>query len=654
MARDDVLPKTSRFVAIASICIVIAALYFGREVLVPLALAILLTFLLAPVVSRLERWHLGRVLSVIIVVALAFVVIGALGWLITVQAQDLGHQLGEYRTEITNKVHRIGAKFSGIMRTRDAVERTVSAATTTRPAGAPPGPQGTSDNPSHVIVESQPAPSSSGGTFQRLYDALALLDPLFTAFLVVVFVIFMLIQREDLRDRLIRLIGPTQLTTTTQALDDAAQRVSKYLVSQAMINGSYAVVIAGGLWLLGVKNAPLWGLLCGLLRFIPYVGVWVGAACPILLAFAISPTIWKPLEVLGLFLVVEIITANAAEPLIYGASTGVSSLAVLVAAVFWTWLWGGVGLLLSTPLTVCLAVIGKYVPQMEFLSVLLGDEPVLSPPERVYQRLLARDVEEPTELVEDYLKTRPLEEVYDEVLIPALRMAERDRHRGELTPDREAFIRQSMREILDDIRERRHSEAQAKAEAQTAAAANAAVATARGEAVPADGNGHPEKREPADGALPKGCVVNILCLPAHDENDEIAALMLADLLEARGYCAFTRSSDALASEMVEAVPNVEAQVVCVSALPPGAISHARYLCKRLHAKYPELRMVVGLWTSKGEVQHMKDRIACEASVEVVTSFKKALREIHQLVQPLLIESTPAPAPAVTPAEPQKR
>jgi hypothetical protein len=371
-----------------------------------------------------------------------------------------------------------------------------------------------------------------------------------------------------------------------------------------------------------------------------------------------------------------------------------STVAVLVSAVFWTWLWGPVGLLMATPLTVVLVVIGKYVPQMRFLDILLGDEPVLEPPERVYQRLLAMDQEEATELARDYLKEMDLERVYDEVLNPALSLAEQDRHRGRLDEQRQVFIRGAMRDMIEELgdewrlrQDRTDAEAMKSAAAVTVAAAKGTGVMESGSApvlqqlLPAaltgdhgtdngaapGGNGHPaaaapdapdtpEERAPAV-RVPKDCTVNVVITPAHDEADEISGLMLAQVLEFRGYCAFAQSVTKLASELVEAVETKGAHVVVVSAMPPAAVAHSRYLCKRLHARFPEINMVVGLWTMRGDVKKAKDRVTCIGTVHVATTFKAALEQVGQMAQPVIVAAdaarTAAPAtpnsPVASPA-----
>ena len=281
-----------------------------------------------------------------------------------------------------------------------------------------------------------------------------LLEVLGTIGIVIVLVVFFLIRREDLRDRFIHLVGKGHVTVTTQMLEDAGARVSRYLSMLFLINVTFGISVGIGLYLIGVPNAILWGILAAALRFIPYIGPWIAAAMPIGLSMAISTGWVAPILTVGLFVVLELFSNNVLEPWLYGKNTGVSAVAVLVAAVFWMWLWGPVGLLLATPLTVCLLVVGKHVPQLSFLDILLGNEPVFEPKKRIYQRLLAGDQEEAAELLEDYLEHKPLAEVYDTVLIPALALAETHWHRGELNEGKHKFIMESLKEMIQDRVER--------------------------------------------------------------------------------------------------------------------------------------------------------------------------------------------------------
>lgn len=628
MARPDNGGKYSAIITMAAIAIVVGALYVAQDVLVPLALAILLSFLLAPLVTRLEKLRLPRIGAVLVVAVLCFSLLGGIGWVVWTQLADIATKLPEYRENIHNKMLAIRSSTGGtVSRTSEVLKQISSdlsaepaSQPATQPAGAAPAllsdaaPSRADAPPARPVPVQVVAPPLSPWQFLR--SALGpLLGPLGTTGLVIIFVLFILYQREDLRDRIIRLISHGQLNLTTQVMDEAARRVSRYLLMQLVVNVTYGVPIAIGLYVIGVPNALLWGLLATVLRFIPYVGPWVAAVMPISLAIAVSPGWGMPIATVCLFIVMELISNNVVEPLLYGASTGISPIAVIVAAVFWTWLWGATGLLLATPLTVCLAVLGKYVPQFHFLNILLGDEPVLDPGTRVYQRLLADDQEEAADVIEEYLEDQPLIDAYDRVLIPALALAEQDRHRGTLDEARLGFIQQSMREILDDLADKYK------------------LSEVKAEEVP--GAGKPEREHTPT------CV---LCLPAHDEADEIVAMMLAQVLEMGGCRARYVPVAALASEMVDATVQSEARVVCISALPPSAVAHARYLCKRLLTRLSELTIVVGLWNTRMDVTRGVNRLRCRSSDLVATSLTQAAEQIRPLIQSM---STVVEHPATT-------
>ena len=429
---------------LGAIAVVVAALYLAKGVLVPLTLAVLLSFLLSPVCDWLERRRLGRIPAVLVTAILGFAVLGIAAWTAVVQMTALAPKMPEYQDNLQAKLHSVNdyfiAALNKVTRTAEDIGQNLPQAEKTTP------PQGTEERPYSVHVLSSPMSPLQflGGTFGTLVEGLG------SAGIVVILVVFFLIRREDLRDRFIRLVGKGQVTVTTHMLEDAAKRVSRFLSMLFLVNLTFGIAVGIGLYLIGVPNAILWGILAATLRFVPYVGSWIAAAAPICLAMAISTGWLAPILTLGLFVVLELFCGNVLEPWLYGKGTGVSAVAVLVAAVFWTWLWGIVGLLLATPLTVCLLVIGKHVPQLSFLDILLGNEPVFEPKRRVYQRLLAGDQEEATELVDDDLENRPLVEVYDTLLIPALALAETDWHRGELDEGRHKFILQSLKEMIHE------------------------------------------------------------------------------------------------------------------------------------------------------------------------------------------------------------
>ncbi len=431
-----------------------------------------------------------------------------------------------------------------------------------------------------------------------------------TTGIVIVLVVFFLIQREDLRDRFIHLVGKGHVTVTTQMLEDAGMRVSRYLSMLFLLNATFGIFVGIGLFLIGVPNAILWGILAMTLRFIPYIGPWIAAAMPIGLSMAISPGWIAPLMTVGLFVTLELFWNNVLEPWLYGRNTGVSAVAVLVAAVFWMWLWGPVGLLLATPLTVCLLVVGKHVPQLSFLGILLGNEPVFEPKDRIYQRLLAGDQEEAEELFENYLEHQSLVEVYDTVLIPALALAETHWQLGELNEGKHNFIMESLKEMIQDQGEHQQ-EWLAKREAADSPAAD-------GDSIRVD--------EINSSRL------SILCLPARSRADEIAAIMLAQVLETSGCRAQAISVTALAGEMVDLVDQcTAADVVCISATPPAAVMHARYLSKRLCGRLPVAKLIVGLWDAQGDLNKTRERIGCDAVV--VATLTAAQEQIGTLIQP---------------------
>jgi predicted PurR-regulated permease PerM len=430
---------------LGSAVLIIASLYWAQSVLIPVALALLLTFILTPFVAALQHRGLRRLPAVLLVTILVFALLGVVFYVVFNQVGQLVTEMPNHRENIKQKLASLqGSAASGwqsfVRMFRDISEEVQKEVQEQhKDLGRP--------EPLPVIVQ--------GDTTWSLGWVSGLVGPavelLAGAGLVVILVIFMLVQREELRNRLIRLAGKGHVTVTTRALDEAGQRISRYLLMLVFINGTFGLVISVGLFAIGVPYAFLWGILAATLRFIPYVGPWMAASLPITLSVATSPDWTQPLLVGGLFAVNELFSNNILEPHLFGQSVGVSEVALLIAAAFWAWLWGPIGLVLSGPLTACLIVLGKYVPALEFLDVLMGDQPVLDPHVRYYQRCLARDQDEATDLVEEYLESHPVEEVYDGLLLPALVLANRERERGELTPEDERFLLEVTREILDDV-----------------------------------------------------------------------------------------------------------------------------------------------------------------------------------------------------------
>jgi predicted PurR-regulated permease PerM len=654
------LSKKTQFYALASFAIVLALLYFGKEVLIPLALAVLIAFLLAPVVSGLEHLRLGRVASALLVVIAALGLVGGFGWIVEQRFVEIVNKLPEYRESIHTKFHRLTRSGGVVEKVRQELRQTVQdtpttqVAATTRAAAASGASAaseqlkpGTSEHSVPPPVFVPPTPDDPWAV--RLYPKPAttlelfgqyvgkLLSPVATAGLVVVFIIFMLIGRENLRDRMILLAGGGRLHVTTQAFDDAATRISRFLTAQSLINISYGALIALGLWLIdstmgggqggGIRTALLAGMICAVTRYIPYIGPWLGAAVPLALAFAAFPGNGVFFVTLAMFVGMEIFVSQAVEPNVLGSSTGVSPIAVLVAAVFWTWLWGPIGLLLSTPLTVLLVVIGKYVPQLAILDVLLGDDPVLDPTTQIYQRLIAGDDEEAAELALGHLKERPLEAVYDQILIPALAQAERDWHHGKLDDARHTSIRQGLREIVQALGEQQQSE-------DINAASAATVLEAKGQA---DRQPPSSKAPEARPALPQGASVNVRCLPAHDEADQIVGVMLAQVLQRRGFEVTVPDTVSLASEMVASIDAQTTDVVVVSALPPKAALHARYLLRLMISRYAELKIIVGLWTSN------EANDAELPPAQTVISLDELQDQLDQMTPMILLSKAPSSA-----------
>lgn len=593
------IPSGESLAMIANVLLaafVIAVLYFGRELLVPMALAALLTFMFAPWVTRLERW-LGRVGAVLFVVATIFAGTVGAGWVLTRQAVDLANQIPNYEENIRTKLRSIqlpeGGPFSKISKTLEELKKDL------------PGSEPTPSSKAVETAAEPPLPvkvvSGRDERVELVQGILApVLGPLGTAALVLLLLIFMLLQREDLRNRLIRLIGQGRISATTRAMDDAGSRVSRYLMMQLVVNVTYGIPVAIGLYFIGVPNAVLWGALAIVLRFIPYVGPWVAAAFPILLSLAVSPDWMAPLLTITLFVVLELLSNNVMEPWLYGSSTGVTPIALIVAALFWTWLWGPVGLVLATPLTVCLVVMGRHIPRLAFLSVALSDEEPLTPAEDFYQRIHRTGEHDGMEMVDTYLKSHPSGTLFDFVLIPALTAAETDHRSGLLEAEQLEFIHSGLGEILDDLELR---------------------------VIPPEGT--------ADIETPIVC-----CVPAKAFRDELAGNMLVQLLQQSHHNAANASARMTAGELVAWVENMQAPVACISVVSPSTVIHARYLCTKLRATIPTLKILVGLWdTSEKPVEAIK--ILRESGAdEIFTTVTAAAARIGELV-PSRVPELPA-------------
>ena len=557
------LPSLS---AVATFVLIIASLYWAQAVLIPVALAMLLTFLLSPVVGALERLALGRLPSVILVVVLAFSLLGGIGWIVTLQFGSVANELPTYRKNIREKIADIreagkGGALEKVQETAEEVKEEFQK--TDEPARL-------TEKPRQVVVSAE-----ESSTFWPIPLAIGpMVERFASAGLVIVLVIFMLIQREDLRNRLIRLAGYGRLTVTTMALEEAGQRISRYLLMQTVINSSFGLAVGLALYLIGLPYAILWGFLAALLRFIPYAGPFAAAIVPSALSLAVFQGWLWPIVVVGLFLTLELLNNMVLEPLLYGESAGVSGVGLLVAIAFWTWLWGPVGLVLATPLTVCVVVFGKYVPQMDFIGVLMSDQPAMESNMSYYQRLLAMDQAEAAEIVEDHLKSHPAEQIYDGVLIPALTYARRDRELGRLTEEGEQFVFRATREILEDL--------------------NSLMPKSSPEAVDAEKAGM--AADDSTAALP---TVRVLGCPARDEADGLALHMFRRLLDSTRYEVEVMSDAVLTAEVVALIGEKSPALLFIATVSPGGLAQTRYLCKRLRARFPNLKIAVGQWGMGG-------------------------------------------------------
>lgn len=591
--------------------ITVAALYFGREVLVPIALAFLLSFVLAPLVRLLRRLRVGRAPSVLIAVLFAFLVISGIGTLIGSQAAELAGNLALYESTITRKIESlqseatgsgiIGRASSTLNDLRKEITRTAERAKENATVPAETAPQG-DQSPKPIPVEIHSPPPAPFEIIRSIIGPIT--GPLATAGIVIVFLIFILLQREDLRDRFILLVSAGDLHRTTVALDDGASRLSRYFLTQIAINASFGVIIGTGLFFIGVPSAILWGILAMLLRFLPYIGAWIAAFFPVALALAVDPS-WSMLAwTLVLFAVVELLLSQGIEPLLNAHSTGLSAVAVVVAATFWTWLWGPVGLLLSTPLTVCLVVIGRHVERLRFLDVLLGDQPALAPEETFYQRMLAGDPDEAAHQAEVFLKEKSHCDYYDEIAMKGLALAQLDARRGALDHDRRVEIKQTIEGLIDNLSDHE--------EASVARDGGSAEATSDGSA---------EQKAPPPRAT-------VLCVAGGGPLDEAAAAMLAQVLMKHGIGARVVSNHEVSSGNILGLDAEGVETVVISYLDPSGFANARYLVRRLRRRLPvNVTVLLGLWTqTEAEIARSNAVEVTEAN-SIVTSLAQAVEVV---------------------------
>ncbi|AWB08775.1 AI-2E family transporter (plasmid) [Azospirillum humicireducens] len=594
IAVTKAAPPASTQTILLIITLIVVTLYLAADILIPIALAVLLGFVLTPIVSRLERWHLGRVPSVLAVVVLLFMTIIGFGAVVGSQLGDLAENLPTYQRNIHTKIQTLRATTSSaggrgaLKQATDAfrdLQQELERATAGEPPAAPP--LGKAVSPSRREPVPVRLDQSDTGIFDLVRRVLGpAMTPIVTAGMVLVFTIFMLLQREDLRDRLIRLVGSGDLSRTTEAMNDAGERVSRYLLMQVVVNVTYGIPIGIGLWLLGVPNPLLWGLMATVLRFIPFLGPVIASAFPILISFAVDTGWTLPLLCIALFVAVELLSNNVVEPWLYGTATGLSSLAIIVAAVAWTTLWGPVGLLLATPLTVCLVVLGRHVPQLHFLEVMLGDRPVLPDEAKVYQRLLARDPAEATEIAEERLGRSSLDEMADGLLLPALSLAEQDRQRGTLNPEGRQAVADGMANLLDELSE----------------------------------IGNPPDNAP-----------RVLCIGARNNLDEAAAGLLAYLLSGRSVRTDVIPCEKVSARTIASLGTTGVDAVVLSSLNPSALAHSRRLLRRLRLHFgPRVPILLCLWSAHPAAE-VPERAGAETDADLVaTGMAGALAQLEEL------------------------
>jgi predicted PurR-regulated permease PerM len=623
-------PGLRGLLTVAVAVVVIAGLYLGRSVLIPFTLAVLLSFLLAPLVNLLRRGHLGRVPSVLLAMVLALAVILALGGLIGTQVAGLADDVPRYVFTIQQKVDtvqrvvlsRIAAFTSSLVRqpANIAVNTkpgTGTSRTETRPAGTSPAaaPAATAQTP--IPVEVRQPDQTVVELLQRIVTPVV--EPLSTTAIVFIVSIFILLQREDLRDRMIRLFGSSDLHRTTIAMDDAARRLSRYLLTQLVVNSAFGAIIATGLAVIGIPSPVIWGVLGALLRFVPYIGAPFAAVMPLALAAAVDPGWSKLLWTASLYLVVEPVMAQVVEPLLYGHSTGLSPFAVVLSATFWTWLWGPIGLILSTPLTLCLVVLGRHVARLEFLDVLLGDRPALTPVESFYQRILAGDPDEASDQAEVLLKRRSLSSYYDDVALPGLRLAVIDAERGVLTLAHLERIKLSIQSLIEDLDDHEDREPPpAAAEATTTAPPQELTNAEPGDpGLPA-----PDVPVPAGLELAPAwrSATPVLCIAGRGMLDEAVSTMLAQLLDKQGLATRVVPHAATTRASIGTLDVGGAAMVCVSYLElSGSPSHLRYLLRRLRRHLPPaVRVLVGLWPAE-EAILQDERLRTAVGADYYTS-----------------------------------
>ncbi len=611
-ARVAAPPQLPAALAIAGL--VIAALYFASDLFVPLALAVLLSFVLTPLVVWLRRFRVPRAIAVVLVVVFAFSIIFSLGALMGSQLAGLVERLPQYEWTIRQKIRDLRpqpGEPAGVVERTTRTLKELGKELENQPEAARPAQPETAAGPQPIPVEIHSPPPAALEYYQQIVQPL--LGPLASTGLVLILVVFILLQREDLRDRLIRLFGGEDLERTTTAIDDAAHRLSRLYFTLTTMNAAYGALITAALWLIGVPNPLLWGILAGLMRFVPYIGTVIAAVFPVLLAAAVEPGWSLAATTLLIFIVGEFTMGQVMEPWLLGSSTGLTPLAVIASASFWTWLWGPIGLLLAIPLTVCLTVLGRHVPQLNFIYVLLGDEPALTAAQRFYQRMLAGDIEEITFDAEQFVKTQSLLSYFDEVALPALVMAQNDVRRDRLGMDRLVGMRELIGELIEELED-------------------VEIGKAPPRSAKEDAEQPPELPVlTADELKPDWRVAApVLSVGVRNPLDLAAAEILAHLADGYGVETRVIGASEVTTSAINELDISHAKLAVLSNVDAArAPAHARLMMRRLKRRNPELVFLIGAWGESASEAAAKAASSIESDLGVprATSFRSTLEMI---------------------------
>lgn len=622
------------------LALVLVALYFGKPVLFPMAVALSLTFLLTPLVMQIERLRVGRISAVLLVLAMTLTLIGGIGWIVGRQVVGVINDLPNYRDNIQQKLYSLHGPTSGpfsravrslreigaeIADGAESPADTAAEAPHTRRARAL---SRLSEDKQPIPVRVVPPAQTPAQYFSQY--ARPVLEPLAILALIVIFSFYMLVKREDLRNRLLLLAGKGQLNLMSQAMNEAAARISRFLITNVLVNAGYGVIFGVGLYLLHVPNATLWGALMGILRMIPYVGTMVAGLSTVAFTLAVFNNWSHPIWVLLLFGGLEFVVANFIEPHIYGKRTGISSFALVIMAIVWTLLWGWPGLLVSTPMTVCLIVMGRHIPQMSFLYILMGQEAELSPEAQFYERLIAMDQPGAHAIADGFLEGKTLLDLYDGVVLPALVLSEQDRHKGQLDDIHSAWLYQSTTELVAELTDYTPQPSPDRDTAYGTEPQPEMATAARAESAQAEAP--PERTSP------------VVCVPAEDPADEIAGTMLAQLLEKDGHSTMLLSKSALTDEIMQRLAEDSNTILCISAVPPFAFAQARKMTQILRKNLPKNPIVVGLWGSKDDLDKLRERFGAARPNAIVTTLGSALEHVSEIDNPAKESAQPAPAP----------